>query len=104
MSKEITNPNLTFLESADDTYIGAFDSKQDANTFDALFAEAVDKLESKQVNYFMDATAIVKSPAILKELKKTALSGIMQELGEILRTRQCVFRPFERDIAVWAYF
>lgn len=82
MSKEITNPNLTFLESADDTYIGAFDSKQDANTFDALFAEAVDKLESKQVNYFMDATAIVKSPAILKELKKTALSGIMQEAAE----------------------
>ena len=48
MSRKIENENLSFLfeESADDAtkFIGSFETKEDANTFDALFAEAVYKL------------------------------------------------------------
>lgn len=82
MSK-IQNANLTFLEAAeDDAYIGAFTAKTDANTFDALFAEAVEKLDSKKLDYFLDATTIVKNPAIIGQIKETALAGIMQECAE----------------------
>lgn len=79
MSRQIQNENLAFLESADDSYIGAFQDKTDANSFDALFAEAVEKLEGKQINYFLDATNIVKNPAVLKSIKESALAGIMAE-------------------------
>lgn len=83
MSRKIENENLSFLfeESADDAtkFIGSFETKEDANTFDALFAEAVDKLEGKSISYFLDATPIIKNPAITQAIMKDALAGIMQE-------------------------
>lgn len=76
--------NLAFLESATDEtpIIGAFTMSTDANTFDRYFEEAVEKLKGKEIDYFLDAQSIVKTPAIMQVFKEATLAGLHDEAAQ----------------------
>jgi len=78
------NSKLTFLESDfDDTIsLNGYDDGSNMNSFDAAFKEAVDMLETKTINYFMDINQLVKNPDIMQAFKEAALSSIKEESAD----------------------
>lgn len=75
--------SLAFLESVKDftesATIGGFNLANSENGFDATFEAAVNELEQKRINYFMDIAAMVKNPEIMAAFKESALSSIKEE-------------------------
>ena len=75
--------SLAFLESTRDfvetATIGGFNLANNENGFDATFESAVNDLEKKRINYFLDIATMVKNPEIMEAFKESALSSIKAE-------------------------
>ena len=75
--------SLAFLESTRDfvetATIGGFNLANNENGFDATFESAVNDLEKKRINYFLDIATMVKNPEIMEAFKESALSSIKSE-------------------------
>ena len=87
---------LAFLESTrgfeETPTIGGFSLANNENGFDATFESAVQDLESKKLNYFLDITAMIKNPEIMQAFKESALSSIKDESDA------------RRDVDVWGSY
>ena len=74
---------LAFLESSQDftetPTVSGFSESAKVNGFDAAFESAVQDLEAKTVNYFVDITNMLRTPGVMEAFKESALSTIKEE-------------------------
>lgn len=88
--------SLAFLESTRDfeetATVGGFNLSNAENGFDATFESAINDLEAKRINYFLDIAQLVKNPEIMDAFKESALSSIKDESDQ------------RRDVDVWGSY